>query len=101
MRIIVVLRPTNKRGTKTEYTKLRKALLADGFDKMGLDLFVRVAPNRKATCKHLKRLRDHIPLTGTVVAFTMTEQQWKKKEYLVGGPSLQEQMIGSNCCIAL
>lgn len=101
MRVIVLLRPTNKRGTKTEYTKFRKKLHADGFDKLGLDLYVRVAANRKATRKHLKRMQPHVPTTGTVIVFAMTEKQWQRKVYLVGEPSIQEQLIGTNCSIML
>jgi len=38
MRILVILNPTNKRGTKTAYTSFRKTLLSDGFILWGPEL---------------------------------------------------------------
>ena len=45
MRIIVVLHPTNKRGTKSAYTKFRQALLTDGFVLMAPEIFMRITAN--------------------------------------------------------
>ena len=45
---IQVLSPTDKWGTKTEYARLRKFLLKDGYIRIGPEVFMRVVQNRKA-----------------------------------------------------
>ena len=55
MRIIVILSPTNKHGTKMEYTKLRKFLLTDGYLKIAEDVYMRITTNRKGAEKHYRR----------------------------------------------
>ena len=61
MRILVMLNPTNKRGTKTAYTKLRKFLISDGYLMIGPELYMRVVTNRKGSEKHFRRLKDYDP----------------------------------------
>ena len=53
MRIVVILSPTNKHGTKTEYTKLRQFLLSDGYLRIAEEVFMRVATNRKGAEKYI------------------------------------------------
>ena len=48
MRLIAILSPTDKWGTKTEYARLRKFLLKDGYIRIGPEVFMRVVQNRKA-----------------------------------------------------
>ena len=48
MRLISILSPTDKWGTKTEYARLRKFLLKDGYIRIGPEVFMRVVQNRKA-----------------------------------------------------
>ena len=43
-----VLSPTDKWGTKTEYARLRKFFLKDGYIRIGPEVFMRVVQNRKA-----------------------------------------------------
>lgn len=47
MRILVMLNPTNKYGTKMAYTELRKFLLSDGYIKLQPDVFMRVEDTKK------------------------------------------------------
>ena len=56
MRIFVILSPTNKRGTKTEYTKLRKFLISDGYIRIAEEVFMRITNNRKGAEKHFRRI---------------------------------------------
>ena len=101
MRSIVILQPTNRHGTKTAYTKFRAALLEDGFERIGLDIFMRVDTNRKTAEKRRRRMANKIPETGRILMFTMTEKQWKRIEYLTGEPGYQEEAIGGKCNILL
>ena len=42
-----MLNPTNRYGTKTAYTELRKFLLSDGYIKLQPDVFMRVEDTKK------------------------------------------------------
>lgn len=66
MRILVLLNPTNKRGTKAAYTELRKFLVKDGYILLQSEVFMRITNNRKGAEKHLNRIKKYIPDTGTV-----------------------------------
>ena len=64
MRLIAILSPTDKWGTKTEYSRLRKFLLKDGHIRIGPEVFMRVVQNRKASEKHYRRIDEVKPKTG-------------------------------------
>ena len=101
MRIIVILSPTNKHGTKIEYTKLRKFLLTDGYLKIAEDVYMRITTNRKGAEKHYRRLSEYAPKTGIVRVFKMTEKQFEKIWMLTGEADYQEKVVGRNGHIML
>ena len=101
MRILVMLKPTNKRGTKTAYTKLRNFLISDGYQLLGPELFLRVATNRKGAEKHLRRLAAYDPGTGCVRVLKLTEKQFSNIWYLTGEPDKKKKTIGANGLIML
>ena len=101
MRILVLLDPTNKRGTKMAYTALRQFLYADGYLRIGTEMFMRITSSRKTAEKHIRRLEGHDPGTGTVRVMKMTEKQYSKIWYLTGRVDLQEKVVGTNGHIAL
>ena len=101
MRILIMLDPTNKRGTKMAYTSLRNFLYADGYERIGTELFMRVATSRKTAEKHIRRLADYDPGTGNVRVMKLTEKQYEKIWFLTGDQSEQEKTIGRNYCIML
>ena len=101
MRFIVMLKPTNVRGTKTAYTKLRKFLMSDGYNLIGPELFMRVVTNRKSAEKHLRRMEELNPQTGVVRVLKLTEKQYKKIWFLTGEEDNQEKTVGANCHIQL
>ena len=101
MRILAILSPTNRRGTKAEYTNLRKYLMKDGYLRIAPDVFMRITANRKTAQKHFTRLQNHAPTTGNVRIIRLTEKQYANITYLAGGPDIQEQTVGANCHIML
>lgn len=101
MRIIVILSPTNKWGTKTEYTNLRKFLLKDGYLRIAPEVFMRITPTRRASEKHYRRLEDFAPKTGTVRVLRLTEKQYESIYLLSGEINYQEKTVGKNCHIML
>lgn len=101
MRIIVMLKPTSKRGTKTAYTKFREHLRKDGYTLMQPEVFIRSVTSRHAAASHLETLRAQCPPTGTVRVITMTEKQFSRIHVLVGGPDAQEVSVGALSLIDL
>lgn len=45
MRLLVILSPTNKWGTKAEYTKFRKFLQRDGYIRIAPEVYMRIVQN--------------------------------------------------------
>lgn len=76
MRLIAILSPTDKWGTKTEYSRLRKFLLKDGYIRIGPEVFMRVVQNRKASKKHYRRIDEVKPKTGVVRLLRLTGKQY-------------------------
>ena len=101
MRILVLLDPTNRRGTKTAYTNLRNFLRDDGYQRIGVELYMRIATNRKGAEKHIRRLQAYAPKTGVVRILKLTEKQYAGIQYLTGGPDMQEEIVGNKAHITL
>ncbi|SEA89168.1 CRISPR-associated protein Cas2 [Pseudobutyrivibrio sp. ACV-2] len=101
MKIIVILFPTNKWGTKTEYTNLRKFLLRDGYLRIAPEVFMRITPTKRASEKHYRRLEEVAPKTGIVRVLRITEKQYESIYLLSGEIDYQEKTVGKNCHILL
>lgn len=101
MRLLIILSPTNKWGTKTEYTKLRKFLQKDGYLRIAPEVYMRIVPNRKASEKHYRRINVVAPKTGVVRVVRLTERQYDNIYMVSGEPDHQEKVVGRNCHIML
>lgn len=101
MRLVVILSPTNKWGTKTEYSKLRKFLQKDGYIRIAPEVYMRVVTNRKAAEKHYRRIDEVAPKTGVVRLLRLTEKQYSNIYIVTGEEDYQEKTVGKNCHIML
>ena len=101
MRLIAILSPTDKWGTKTEYRKLRKFLLKDGYIRIAPEVFMRVVQNRKVSEKHYRRIDEVKPKTGVVRLLRLTERQYNNIYMVIGEPDYQEKTVGVNCHIMI
>lgn len=101
MRIAMFLRPTNRHGTKGEYTAFRKLLVANGFVLVQPEVFLCAVPTRRAAQTLLDRVRLEAPSTGSVCAMVLTERQFSSLQYLVGEPAYQERIVGLSASISL
>ncbi len=90
MRILAFLNPTNKYGTKTEYTELRNFLKKDGYTMLQPEVFMRVVTNRKSAEKHFRRVVAYAPKTGVVRFIKLTEKQYENMVYITGEKDLQD-----------
>ena len=93
MRLIAILSPTDKWGTKTEYTKLRKFLLKDGYIRIAPEVFMRVVQNRKVSEKHYRRIDEVKPKTGVVRLLRLKERQYNNIYMVIGEPDYQEKKL--------
>ena len=101
MRLIVILSPTDKWGTKTEYTKLRKFLQKDGYIRIAPEVFMRIVQNRKTAEKHYRHIDEYAPKTGTVRLLRLTETQYNNIYFVTGKIDYQEEIVGTNCHIMI
>ena len=101
MRLIVLLSPTDKWGTKTEYTKIRRFLQKDGYIRIAPEVFMRVVQNRKASEKHYRRIQEVAPKTGVVRLLRLTEKQYNNIYMVTGDVDYQEKTVGTNCHIMI
>lgn len=101
MRVIIVLKPTNKRGTKTAYTRFRNELQSNGFVLVAPEIFMRVTTNRKSAKTLIERISKRVPDTGIIRVLTLTEKQFHGMLYLTGEDDYQEKTVGANCHICL
>ena len=101
MRLLVMLSPTDKWGTKTEYSKLRKFLQKDGYIRIAPEVYMRIVPNRKTSEKHYRRIEEFAPKTGVVRLLRLTEKQFNNIYMVTGEKDYQETMVGTNCHIML
>ncbi|MCQ2601880.1 MAG: CRISPR-associated endonuclease Cas2 [Treponema sp.] len=101
MRILVMLNPTNRYGTKTAYTELRKFLLSDGYLKTQPDVFMRVEDTKKSCLKHKNRIKSYLPPTGEVRMLILTERQFEGCILCQEKPDLQEKLVGAKDLVTL
>lgn len=101
MRILVLLNPTNRYGTKTAYTELRKFLLSDGYIKLQPDVFMRVEDTKKSCQKHQNRVKSYLPPTGEVRMLVLTERQFEGCVLCQEKPDLQEKLVGAKDLVTL
>ncbi|HEF1046606.1 TPA: CRISPR-associated endonuclease Cas2 [Campylobacter coli] len=101
MRLLVILSPTDRWGTKTEYTRLRKFLHKDGYLRIAPEAYMRIVQNRKASEKHYRRIEEYAPKTGTVRLLRLTEKQYNNIYLVTEEADYQEKVVGINSHIML
>ncbi len=101
MKVVILLKPTNERGTKTAYTKFRKLLIKEGFLMIQAEVYLKTISTRKAAEREILKLSKNAPDTGTIVAYKLTETQYNNLVYITGKQSIQESIVGSNKVIQL
>ena len=99
MRLLVIISPTDKWGTKAEYTKLRKFLRKDGYLRIAPEVYMRIVQNRKTAEKHYRRIDEVAPKTGLVRMLRLTEKQYNNIYLVTGETDYQAKVVGTNCHI--
>lgn len=101
MRILVMLNPTNRHGTKGAYTELRKFLIMDGYLKLQNEVFMRIEDTKKSCIKHQNRIISYLPQTGEVRMLILTEKQFEDCVLCQEKTDLQEKLVGAKDIVTL
>jgi len=101
VRILILLNPTNRYGTKGGYTELRKFLLSDGYLKLQPEVFMRVEDTKKSCIKHQNRIKSYLPPTGEVRMLILTEKQFSGCVLCQEKPDIQEKLVGAKDLVTL
>ena len=96
-----MLNPSNKYGTKTAYTELRKFLIKDGYLLLQPEVFMRVENTKKNCIKHQNIIKEFLPKTGCVRMFILTENQFSSCVLSQEVVELQEYHVGAKDLVTL
>ena len=86
MRILVFFDlPTQTLEDKREYLKFRKFLIKKGFIMLQESVYAKIALNQTVSNSIAELVRQNKPNNGIVQMLVVTEKQYEKMEYVVGG----------------
>lgn len=77
----------------SEVARFRKFLLGDGYVMLQFSVYMRICRGQDMVDAHLHRLEGHLPVRGCVRALQVTDQQYARMKFLVGGKGLHEEPI--------
>ena len=69
---------------KKDAAKFRKFLLKDGYNMVQWSVYSRICNGMDAVAMHKQRLKQNLPIKGSVRALVLTEKQFVKMDYVVG-----------------
>jgi len=76
--------PVDTQARRRAYTRFRKTLLKDGFNKLQFSVYARFCVSEDASKVHRKLIRDELPEEGEVRVVTLTDHQFGKMEVYFG-----------------
>ena len=81
------------------YIQFRKFLIKNGYIMMQYSVYCKIFANREAAVKHVGVLGKNVPKSGQILL--VTEKQYSKIEIIVGGKSLQEELVNGDSFIKI
>lgn len=93
--------PMTTKNERKIYTNFRKYLIKNGYMMMQFSVYCKIFPNREAAVNHIAILKRNVPVEGQIRIMVVTEKQYAKIEIIVGGKSLQEELINDESFIKL
>lgn len=85
MRVIVMFDlPVKTSANIREYTRFRKYLIKTGFMMMQESVYCKLALNMTVANAVIDGVRKNKPMDGIIQAFTLTEKQYAKIEFITG-----------------
>lgn len=102
MRLIVMFDlPITTVAHKKAYVRFRKFLLQDGYTMLQYSVYSRLCNGQDGIQKHLRRLTEHLPRSGSVRGLTLTEKQYTNMKVLVGQHTIHESIVKDHHVIDL
>lgn len=75
------------------YTQFRKYLIKSGFTMLQYSVYCKVFNNVDAANSYARILKKNVPTQGQIRIMIVTEKQYNDIEIIIGGKSLQEEMV--------
>lgn len=76
--------PTDTKKARHDYSRFRKFLLEDGFQKMQFSIYSRHCPSQENSDVHTGRVESRLPPEGEVRIITITDKQFERMEIFLG-----------------
>ena len=76
--------PVDTREARKEYTRFRKFLLKDGFQRMQFSVYMRYCPSYENAHVHIKRVSANVPPDGEVRIIVITDKQFERMRIFQG-----------------
>lgn len=93
--------PTTTKADVKVYNKFRKYLIKNGYIMLQYSVYCKIFPNREAVVNHVNILKRNVPQNGNIRIMMITEKQFSRMELIVGGKSMQEEIITDESLIIL
>jgi CRISPR-associated protein Cas2 len=76
--------PTQTKKERKAYSTFRKQLLTDGFNMIQYSIYARHCSSKENALVHKNRVKRHLPETGQVIIFEITDKQFGMMEFFTG-----------------
>ena len=93
--------PMITKDERRVYGKFRKYLINNGFSMIQFSVYAKIFPNRSALVQYIDGLKRNLPKKGSIRIIAVTEKQYEKMEILVGGKTIQEEVITEETLVIL
>lgn len=93
--------PMNTKEERRIYSRFRKYLINNGFTMLQFSVYAKIFPNRTSLFQYIEGLKRNLPTKGSIRIMAVTEKQYEKMLILVGGKSIQEEMITDDPMVIL
>lgn len=93
--------PMNNATERKIYAKFRKHLISEGFTMLQYSVYAKILPNRTSLDQYIITLKRNVPKKGSVRIMSVTEKQYHNMQILVGGKTLQEEIITEEVMVIL
>lgn len=86
--------PTETRKDRKAATEFRKSLLQDGFTMFQYSIYIRHCASRKNMQVHKNRVRQNLPMAGSVTILGITDKQFEKMDIYHGQSTAEHPVKG-------
>ncbi|WP_277674425.1 CRISPR-associated endonuclease Cas2 [Piscibacillus halophilus] len=93
--------PMNTKEDRRIYTRFRKYLINNGFSMIQFSVYVKIFPNRVSMTQYTQSLRNNLPPIGSIRVMGVTNKQYEAMMIMVGGKTIQEDMITEDPLVIL